>query len=316
MQLLGENNGAPPHWSAGARASGRMMNASATPMYVVPVLAGGGTRLSAHIGALQALHDLNIRYRHLVGVSGGSIVAALAALGKTPAELQMLAREKDFSRFKGKSLFRLLREGGLSTGNDFESWVRKETRSATFRDVPGPLHIVATDVRTQSPVIFNRVTTPNLEIARAVRFSMGIPLIFTFQRFGGQLLVDGSILAEDALRSDWAEDGTAAIFIRMRANPRASSPLEQRFFPLAGYLRMLMRTFMTSISREYVRDAYWSKTLIIETGEFTPLDFDLTLAQKELLYQAGYEQTMHYLPLKLGIRRACPVERGAAGRLP
>jgi NTE family protein len=114
------------------------------------------------------------------------------------------------------------------------------------------------------------------------------------------LLVDGSILAEDALRWDWAEDGTAAIFIRMRARPGASSPLEERIFPLPGYLRMLMRTFMTSISREYVRDAYWAKTLIVETGEITPLEFNLSLSQKDLLYQAGYEQTMKYLPLKLG----------------
>jgi len=276
------------------------MNASAMPLHVVPVLAGGGTRLSAHVGALQALQDLNIRYKHIVGVSGGSIVAALSSLGKTPADLRKLAREEDFSQFKGGSFFRLLREGGLSSGNHFERWVEKETDAATFRDVPVNLHIVATDVRAQAPVVFNRDTTPNLKIARAVRFSMGIPLVFAFKSYEGKILVDGSILAEDALRWDWAQDGTTPIFIRMRATAGVTPLLEERLFPLPDYLRMLIRTFMTSISREYVRDAYWAKTLIIETGEITPLEFNLSVAQKDLLYQAGHEQTMKYLPIKLG----------------
>ncbi len=47
---------------------------------IVPVLAGGGTRLPAHVGVLTALQDMGIEYRHLVGVSGGSVVASLAAV--------------------------------------------------------------------------------------------------------------------------------------------------------------------------------------------------------------------------------------------
>jgi NTE family protein len=282
------------------------MTASATPLKLVPVLAGGGTRLPAHIGALQALRDMNIAYEHIVGVSGGSIVAALSALGKTPAELRQLASAENFSQFRGMSLIRLLREGGLSSGNSFERWVEKATDAVTFREVPGNLHIVATDVRAQAPVVFNRQLTPDLKVARAVRFSMGIPLIFTFKNYEGKLLVDGSILAEDALRRDWAKDGTAALFIRMRAKTGTSTPFENGIFPLPAYLRMLMRTFMTSISREYVRDAYWTMTLIVETDEITPLEFDLSPIQKDRLYQAGYDQTMKYLPIKLGARLPPP----------
>ena len=55
--------------------------------HVLPILAGGGTRLSAHVGILQALQDLDLTFTHLVGVSGGSIVAALYATGKPVAEL-------------------------------------------------------------------------------------------------------------------------------------------------------------------------------------------------------------------------------------
>ena len=273
----------------------------ASKIKMVPVLAGGGTRLSAHVGVLQALADLSIGYQHIVGVSGGSIVAALSALGWKPAALRKLAYDENFAQFKGLSLLSLLREGGLSSGDSFERWIEEKTEGATFNDVPGELHIVATDVRSQSPVIFDREHTPDLKIARAVRFSMGIPLLFTFKPYAEKLLVDGSILAEDALRRDWAQDGSPAFYFRMRAQQASATCDKPPFFSLPSYLTMLIRTFMTSISREYVRDAYWSKTLLVETGDISPLEFNLSLLQKDLLFQAGYEQTMHYLPIKLGM---------------
>jgi len=268
---------------------------------LVPVLAGGGTRLSAHVGVLQALEDLNIGYRHIVGVSGGSIVAALAALGWTPAALRKLAFEENFARFKGLSLISLLREGGLSSGDSFERWIEEKTEGVTFKDVPGELHIVATDVCSQSPVVFDLAHTPDLKVARAVRFSMGIPLLFTFKAYEEKLLVDGSILAEDALRFDWAQDGSPAFFFRMHTQQVGAACDKRPFFSLPSYMTMLIRTFMTSISREYVRDADWSKTLLIDTGAVSSLEFNLSPVQKDALYYAGYEQTMHYLPIKLGL---------------
>jgi len=43
---------------------------------IVPILAGGGTRLPAHLGVLQALKKLQIQFDNIVGVSGGSIIAS------------------------------------------------------------------------------------------------------------------------------------------------------------------------------------------------------------------------------------------------
>nr|WP_206171836.1 patatin-like phospholipase family protein [Thiorhodococcus mannitoliphagus] len=39
---------------------------------VVPILAGGGTRLPVHVGVLKALEDLGVVTEHIVGVSGGA----------------------------------------------------------------------------------------------------------------------------------------------------------------------------------------------------------------------------------------------------
>lgn len=273
------------------------------PGTIVPVLAGGGTRLSAHVGILQGLADLGIGYSHLVGVSGGSIVAALAASGWEIPDILKVAKEVDFARFRGRSLLRLARQGGLSTGDKFESWLDECLEGKVFEDLTHDLHVIATDVRSQGPVIFDRERTPSFNVASAVRCSMGIPLLFTFKILDDKWLVDGSILAEDALRRDWAGDQSPVILFRLRSSQDGRRSEKRPLFPLPLYLVLLIRTFLTTISREYVHDLYWLRTLIVETGDVSPLEFDLTVQQKEELYHSGYQTVLQFLPRKLA---TCP----------
>ncbi len=266
---------------------------------IVPVLAGGGTRLPAHVGIITALEKLQINYQHIVGISGGSIVASLVATGRKPDELYDLATNIDFSQFRGFSLFHLLFHGGLSTGDHFEQWMDNELKGATFADLPLNLHIVATDVKSQQPVIFDKEHTPELKVATAVRYSMGIPLLFTFKNYQQKLLVDGSILAEDALHFDWSHDGTPVIFFRLRSSQINCNNKINRWLPVSSYMIMLIRTFMTSLSREYVSDRYWGKTLVVDTGKFSPVEFKMTQEEKHELFERGYNTSLEFLPLKI-----------------
>ncbi len=269
------------------------------PPRIVPVLAGGGTRLPAHVGVLAALRDLGYQYRHLVGVSGGSVVASLAAAGVGIERLGQLFRDIDFGRFRGHSLVNLLMRGGLSDGRVFERWLHEELSGARFADLPVDLHVVATDVRSAQPVVFDRHTSPDLPVARAVLYSISIPLLFPFHHHDRHVLVDGSILAEDGLFRDWAGDHTPVVCFRLRDNRIANEHPARRVLPLADYLFMLIRTFMTTLSREYLSEALWLNTVLIETEGMSPLEFHMTLEQKNRLYQTGYAATRDYLPVKL-----------------
>ena len=100
-----------------------------TDKHMIPVLAGGGTRLPAHVGILTALEQMNYRVDRLVGVSGGSIVAALYARGFSTTYLKKLAFDVDFRQFRGFSLKKLLFAGGLSSGERFESWLDDQWRN-------------------------------------------------------------------------------------------------------------------------------------------------------------------------------------------
>jgi NTE family protein len=90
---------------------------------IVSIFSGGGTKLSAHIGILNAIHELDIDFHHIVGVSGGSIVAALHSSGIPLEQIKQLAMDTNFKKSRGFSLITLLFHGGLSSGDAFESWL-------------------------------------------------------------------------------------------------------------------------------------------------------------------------------------------------
>jgi NTE family protein len=76
-----------------------------------------------------------------------------------------------------------------------------------------------------------------------------------------------------------------------------------RLFPLSSYINMLIRTFMTTISREFVDARYWPRTVVIDTGPCSLLEFKLDRAQKSDLYRRGFQTTCEILPLKFEIER-------------
>ena len=265
---------------------------------IVPILAGGGTRLPAHLGVLNALLELNINFDHIVGVSGGSIISSFYASGLSIGEIKKIALETDYSKFRGFSLFKLIRNGGLSSGDVFEKWVDKHLQGKTFSQLEKQLHVVATDVRSGKPVIFNQENTPNMKVSAAVRFSMSIPLVFSFKPFGKHLMVDGSILSEDALHRDWAKDNTPVLCFRLRGEHEYDELKTNSYFPIFNYITLLIRTFMTTISREYINEAFWHNTIVINTGNSSAIDFTMTSEQKLQLFETGYQTALEIVPIK------------------
>lgn len=265
---------------------------------IVPILAGGGTRLPAHLGVLTALLELNIQFDHIVGVSGGSIISSFFAAGLPIETIKKIALETNYNKFRGFSLYKLIRNGGLSSGDIFEKWVDEHLQGKTFSDLEIQLHVVATDVRSGRAVIFNQENTPHMKVSKAVRFSMSIPLVFSFKHFGQYLMVDGSILSEDALHRNWAKDDTPVMCFRLRGEHEYDELKTNSYFPIFNYITLLIRTFMTTISREYINEAFWHNTIVINTGECSAVDFSMTSEQKLKLFETGYKTALEIVPIK------------------
>jgi NTE family protein len=204
-------------------------------------LGGGAARGFAHIGVIQALETAGIRPSLVVGTSAGSLVAALYAAGKTGLEMAALATNMDESAitdwtFPGR---------GLLKGEGLAAYVREHTGGRAMEQMKLPLGIVATDLATGEPILFQRGDT-----AIAVRASSAVPAVFQPVKMGDKEFVDGGLVSPVPVR--FARQMGAEIVIAVDI----SSPPEGN--TTDGTLKLLLQTFAImgkSINRFELREA-------------------------------------------------------------
>lgn len=149
-------------------------------------LGGGAARGFAHIGVIQVLEEAGIRADLVVGTSAGSFVGALYASGHDGRQLAELATTMDESAiadwaFPGRGLIR---------GDALARYVRQHTGGRLIEQMARPLGIVATDLDSGAPILFQRGDT-----GLAVRASSAVPALFQPVRIGEREYVDGGLVA-------------------------------------------------------------------------------------------------------------------------
>lgn len=180
------------------------------------VLAGGGAKGFAHIGVLYALDRLGVRPDLVVGTSIGAIIGALYASGLSAGQIDSLVRSQPLDDLTGTLINRaphnwgdllplLLWEqgpGGFALVTGSESELRTNAMlnrlllranllaRGDFDRLPIRFRAVATDLRTREPVVF-----ASGDLAQVVRASSAIPLVFSPERIGDRVLIDGGLSA-------------------------------------------------------------------------------------------------------------------------
>lgn len=162
-------------------------------------LSGGAVLGAAHVGALRALEEENIRTGWVAGTSAGAVIGALHAFGLSAQEIESLIRDLSWltvTNFKPSRL-------GLFSITRLGEFLTDALGDVNLEDAPLPLVVVAADIHTGEK---RRLRQGNL--ARAVMASACIPGIFAPIPWDGRLLVDGGIVEHlpiDAVRSLGAE---------------------------------------------------------------------------------------------------------------
>lgn len=181
-------------------------------------LSGGGIKAAAHIGALKALEEQNIKFDCVSGTSSGSIIATLYALGYNSDE--MLKIFKKYSKkikyvdFRNiiKIIFGLIFKGklvvdGLNSGKSIEKIVKKVCNSndiTNISEIKMPLLIPSVDLQTGTvyiasskevrKVYSNQISyITDIPIATAVRASCSYPAVISPCPYNDKQLVDGGI---------------------------------------------------------------------------------------------------------------------------
>lgn len=185
---------------------------------VVLVLAGGGARGIAHVGAIAALEELQVPVKAIAGTSMGALVGGLYAQGMDARQLREVVetmawdeafedsverdnlpqRRKEDDYDYPASLSLALNEGGLSIplgivqGQQVRQMIKDLSPNAEHIDdfdrLPTPYRAVATDIESGDAYIFS-----GGDIVTAMRASMSLPGLLAPVEHDGRLLVDGGL---------------------------------------------------------------------------------------------------------------------------
>ncbi len=165
---------------------------------IAMVIGSGSVKCAASIGMWKVFQQENIDISMSVGCSGGSIYAAIFALGFS----EQLAEEETKNLWTSE-LFggyaanlrsvmsgetRFTEKSGLIDAEPIYERLKVVLGDKTFSDTHIPLYIIATDLYTGESV-----TITEGSILDAVRASIAIPMVFPAWEVNGQLLVDGAV---------------------------------------------------------------------------------------------------------------------------
>lgn len=295
------------------------------------VLEGGGVRGIGLVGAVAALSEAGYTFPRVAGTSAGAVVAALVAglqhAGEPVARLGEIVRTLDYRRFRDVDLLgrlplvggllSLLRSDGLYEGGYLEQFltgVLADLGVCTFGDLrtsdPTPTYswslvVTASDlsqrrlVRVPWDLLEYGIDPDEFPVARAVRASSAIPFFFRPVQVGAATWVDGGVLSDFPVelfdRPDLAPPQWPTFGVRLSARPGRPPVTRPVRGPLAIGLAAL-ETLLNDQDAAYVdQPCTVARTVFVPAGSVSSVDFDLTPAQSEGLYDAGLAAGREFL---------------------
>ena len=260
----------------------------------------------------------------LAGSSGGAIMALTVALGYSSSDIEKVLRETDMSDFKDGSYtmlgkaYDLIFHLGLYKGNAFLKWLGdlitakgfdvditfRQLREKTGKD----LIITGSNLNRRAVEIYSVDTSPDMEVRKAVRISMSIPLFFQPVKVdtldGTALMVDGGLLNNYAIGIFDKHGCPCKCVMSETLGFKLLSDGEQedsqifhgfdKLDSVSKVVKSIVENLMMQIERLYIKPNYWERTVAIQTHGVSATDFNLSDSTKDLLVQWGYDSCCNY----------------------
>lgn len=250
------------------------------------VLGGGGTHGYAHIGAIKALEENGIRPDLIVGTSAGAIVGAIYASGKSPTELEHIAKnlnEIDLLDIAPSQL-------GLIKGNALNAFVNRQVNHQPIERLPIRFVAIGTDAQTKTTTSFRQGDT-----GLAVQASSSVPTLFIAPRIpavGGKRYIDGgqsALLPASIAKSMGA---SFVISIDVMSSPIQPSP------PNTAQTLSIRRTDtgISAIFGDGMIELPINAKAIKQNTKNLPIDIDKILSVMPKNTQFSLPKDIHHLP--------------------
>jgi len=219
-------------------------------------LGGGGAKGLAHIGVLKVLQEYGIVPDMVAGTSIGALVGALYCLCDDIRSVEEFALG-----FENANLSPYLAPrpsgSGLISEKRIGRFLDETLGAGLIEDLKKPFFCPATDIRRGCEVMLDRGG-----LARAVRASISVPVIFKPVRLGNRYLVDGGLanpVPVDVLKKHGA-DFTIAVNV---ITPRPARPRPRK--PPRGREKLLIQRLDDFFSRKLLSDRRDKEPNVIET---------------------------------------------------
>ncbi len=269
--------------------------------------AGGGIKGVAHIGALKALEEENIKFDYIAGTSSGSIVACLYSVGYNSNEIYEIFKKyiNKINYFEIKNIIKLISGilikrkiiiTGLNSGKKIEKLINKECAKKEINNInqinkkllipcvnlkTGDVHIFSSiKNRNRKEYSDNIIYENNINIGKAVRASCSYPGVFSPCIIEDNYMVDGGI-RENVPWKELKECGAQKVISIVFQNEIKEKNKIDMFDVISGSMELLCRE-LSNYELNGVDYLLKIKTKNIQLLDKTKLDY---------LYNLGYIET-------------------------
>lgn len=242
-------------------------------------LGGGAARGFAHIGVIKALEARGVRIDLVCGTSAGSVVGALYASGMNGIAINKLALTMDQASISDWAM--PFRTRGFLQGVALQNYVNTTLNNRPLEKMVKPFGVVATDLRSGEPILFQRGNT-----GIAVRASCSLPSIFEPVAIGGHEYVDGGLVSP--VPASFARKMGADFVIAVDISARPEAATTQNSFDV------LLQTFtiMGQTIKTYELEKYADVVIRPSLAAMSGTDF----GQRNAAILAGEEAVARIFP--------------------
>ena len=271
------------------------------------IFTGGSVRGLCYAGVLKALEEENIQIKTYTGSSIGSLTVVFYALGYSAQEIEEEINKLNLPKLFTDFNFNMFSNLAVSRGEKYLNWLREKIERkfyaqsykkgkmppVCFKDADKDIYVTALELETSQIKVFSKYTTPDFEIAKALRASSAMPFLLPPFKYEGKNLIDGDIargcpifkvipqLQNDNILEFRITGGSK--------NKISKNPVKM----VNSIINSTAYIIDNQASIDYKTDKINIIKIDVDGVSFT--DFFLTDKKKKEIYKIGYETTKEYL---------------------
>lgn len=256
------------------------------------VLSSSGVRAPCFVGGIEGILEKGYSIKRIAGTSGGAIVAAAYALGKTTKELRELAPDTPYESFKDFRFRNLLSltNPSVYSAQELDTFYQSLFGNKKLKDFQIDCRIPVVTIIGRERIILDKESYPDLYVWEAVRMSSTIPFIFPYLSLDGRAVTDGGLVTN--MFDIFPDDLRMKITLRPRANHSIKKTIQDvkvsKLF-LWNYIKILAEFFLDAVDNQHIPEAEWKNTIVIPTHVLGAFNFDIGPEEIVTLMDYGLE---------------------------